>query len=728
MQSAVVDFRHTRTFASRGLLPLLVRQRPSRPSLPLALALALACLAGLAPRVSKAEVPHRSGLAEPSEDAWGDEWSDEESRRLAEETERRILEEAARKAGLSLTEPAATQPAPEPEAPPPVPERRTSQEASAELARALAPPAIDLAGLQERWLERHRAAAGGDRQKVAEAEGRLFEAMKALDITEVDTFAAAAARESRRLIRIDPRLALARADLSVSLSPSLPAAHLARMEALFSADPTKVGGWGGALWSALSATIAHERHLRPALFDAGLAAGLALLATGAFCLLWLALRDGRLFLHDLHHLLPKRVTRVQSWILAVLVLSLPLVLGLGPVAFAALLVAALWLYLGKSERIVIGVWLALLGFAPAGWAWLVARTAWSGTPASVYDRIERAGDFGPLAQLEADAMAKDARPEALFVLARAKKRLGAWDEARSLYERALALRPGWAPAEVNLGNVRFLEGDPDEARRHYDRAVAAEPRLAAAWFALSRIHYRSVEFAAGQTARDKAVALDRSLVSRYGPGEDAIGGNWHLADATLPHDDLVAAASRGEEDERVFAQLGGLLVPWAPPRLVALLPALFVLLLAWAATQRDRIDPSVICQRCGRPVCSRCDPESMGGQECGQCVHVYRRSGTLDPAARARKEEAVGRHRRRRLVALRLFALVHGTPIVSRKIAKGAPVLAGCLFLAALILLGQGAIRPVFGGVPAEWKAWVFGPPLAALYLVGLQIGLKAGR
>lgn len=705
---------------------MLVR-RLCRPSL--TFLVALGCFAGGAPGVSMA-APQRAGLAEPSEDAWGDEWSDEEARRLAEETERRLLEEAARKAGATVAAPQA--PAPTPTA---TPVEAAPQDAAAPaeesaeqdaLVRALAPPPFGFEELHARWLERREALARGDAVEVAAQEARLADAMRVLDVRELDAFSAAAVRESAGLVALDPKLALARADLAVSLAPSLPAAHLARAKARFADEPWSPAGWGAALVDAAAATASHERHLRPLVLDLGVAAGAALLGAGALCLLWFALRSGRLFLHDFGHVLPKRATGVQALLLALLVLALPAVLGLGPVVFAVTLTAALWLYLGRGERIVIGVWLVLLGLAPAGASWLADHVAWSGTPASIYDRIDRGGDLGPLPALEAVALRMDARPEDLYVLGRVKKRLGAWEEAGALFERALALRPGWPTVEVALGNVRFLQGELDAAKRHYDRAVAAEPDLAAAWFSLSRLHYRTVDFAAGQAAREKAVALDRGLVSRYGKGEEASGGNWYLADATLSRRELASVATRSGEGDRVFGQVAGALLPFVPPGIGIWAPALVVLLLSWASTQRRSLQPSASCVRCGRAVCSRCDPESKGGQECGQCVHVYRRRGVVDPGARARKEAAVRRHRERQVHLRKAASLLLAGPIVSGKIGRGVALVGVFIFLAVLVWMGDGVVRPVFGGFPSEWKAWAFGVPLAALYLVGLRAGLKA--
>ena len=49
------------------------------------------------------------------------------------------------------------------------------------------------------------------------------------------------------------------------------------------------------------------------------------------------------------------------------------------------------------------------------------------------------------------------------------------EEAIAKYERAIAVRPGFADAHFNLGLALELVGRPDEARRHYADAARLDP-------------------------------------------------------------------------------------------------------------------------------------------------------------------------------------------------------------------------------------------------------------
>ncbi len=689
-----------------------------------------------APRVRESA---GSGLATPSEESWGDEWSDEVSRRLAEEAERKLIGEERSRLGLPAAgSGAGTERRPSP--PPFVAESTDAAQgakpvaaaapaANDELARLLEAPRESFAALQDRWVERRLALEKGDAVEASAQEARLLELMQVLDVPEVDTFAAAVVREAERLTWSDPKLALARARFAVALGPTMPATHYAHFAASFAAEPWGIAGWGRPLLRAGEMTLSQERHLRPLLADLGASFGAALAAAGVFFVGLLAIRHGRQILHDFHHLFPKRTARIQSTLLAAMLLALPLVFGLGPLIFAASMVAVLWLYLGRRERIVAASWLILLGLLPPVAGWLAARTAWSGTPAALYDRVDRGGDLSAMPLLEASVDRDDASPEALFVAARSRKRAGDWNGAADLYRRALALRPGWAKVQVGLGNLDFLLGDLEQAEWRYQQAIEADPGLAAAWFNLSRVQYQRVDFARGQATREQAMALDRSLGSRYGGGEEAaIGANRYLVDPRLGRDDLTRAAIRPGEPGQIVGQLAGFLLPKLPAPLALWVPVGIVFMLGLGSYARGGLRPSRACQRCGRSVCGRCDPETLDGIDCGQCAYVFGRMARVDPAARVRKEAAVRRHRFRIALGMRVAAFVLAAPILMGRVARGVLLVAAFAFLASLLLLGDGLIRPAFAIHAAGGKVVVVLPAMISVYLLGLRMGLRGER
>ncbi len=86
--------------------------------------------------------------------------------------------------------------------------------------------------------------------------------------------------------------------------------------------------------------------------------------------------------------------------------------------------------------------------------------------------------------LEQAVVRGDTRPDVLRALARARFRLGVSDEARLLYERALAKQPALAGIRAEYADVLLADGEYDAAMREYRNAVVEQPSLAAASFNL----------------------------------------------------------------------------------------------------------------------------------------------------------------------------------------------------------------------------------------------------
>jgi hypothetical protein len=98
--------------------------------------------------------------------------------------------------------------------------------------------------------------------------------------------------------------------------------------------------------------------------------------------------------------------------------------------------------------------------------------------------------------------------DALTVLANVLVRARQPVEAERRFERALALRPNYAPYEVNLAAALLSSGGAAEAQRHLERAVQLDPLLLQAVQLLNQV-YRS----RGQAAKaDQLIAQYRAAM------------------------------------------------------------------------------------------------------------------------------------------------------------------------------------------------------------------------
>jgi tetratricopeptide (TPR) repeat protein len=486
----------------------------------------------------------------------------------------------------------------------------------------------------------------------------------------------------------------------VDLAPDLPDAHLALARARLAAEPGKPGAVLGAVVDAFGAAGREPHTVRAFLGDLAAAAFAAIFTAALATVLVLVLRHVRRFLHDFHHLpLVRGTAFVQGSLLGVVLLGLPLVLGLGPLAAAGVALAAVWLYLGLAERIVASF--ALLALVALPWATgaVAGATAWTGTLAEQVHVIEQGavsdGDAKELAARFGDASAPG---PILAALGRHHKRRGALDEALRFY-RAAASADARAPElQVNIGNVLFLKGDLEGAKAAYlaatDQAGSDVVVLGAAHYDLSKLYLRTTDMEKSAAAREKAEREAGDFLRRFGSDDD-FSANRYLVDVPVPQAKLAALAAMDGAPDAVAgwlrARIGGAvprwLWPWGAFGLVATL---------WAAglALGPRIGVSTPCERCGRPACRRCD--GSAGAECGQCVNVFVRKGVVDARDRLRKEAQVRRHAQLVQHATRVLAVVgggagqlwHGAPV------KGALFLLGILFSAFLLWFWRGVMPP----------------------------------
>lgn len=151
--------------------------------------------------------------------------------------------------------------------------------------------------------------------------------------------------------------------------------------------------------------------------------------------------------------------------------------------------------------------------------------------ALVADRDGRA-DEARAAYGRAIALAPDGYPEAWLNLGVLEKESGRRTAALAAYEKALALRPGYAAAWHNIAKLHATEGRVADAEAAWGRALAIDPQYAAAWLALGQLR---------SDARRYPEAIDafrKALAAR--PGYDS-------AELSLG----VALARAGDRDEAI---------------------------------------------------------------------------------------------------------------------------------------------------------------------------------
>ena len=662
--------------------------------------------------LAAAAMPARAQVAAPRLVEEGDAESAPEPKQAAPARPRReaVPEPSLPAAGPSVPAPGA--PAAQPPAtpapvagpgeaasaalPPPPPPPTTA----ADLARRIVPVQTSYAKLMAHWAERRNAQREANPARAEAAEKALLAAKRELAIGNLVPLAAVELRESRRALASNlPAEAVSHARVAVDLAPDLPDAHLALARARLAAEPGSPGAALRAVADAFAAAGREPHVLRAFLGDLASAAFAAVLTAALGTVLVLVLRRLRLFLHDFHHLPLLRGTAfVQASFLAIVLLGLPVVLGLGPLAAAAVALAAVWLYLGLSERIVASA--ALLALVTLPWAagGVARATAWTGTIAEQVHDIEQGAISDADAAEIAARFSDGAAPEPILAaLGRYHKRRGDLDEALRFYRLAADAGEHAPELQVNVGNVLFLKGDLEGAKAAYlaatDRAGSDLEVLGAAHYDLSKLYLRTSDMEKSAAARDKAEREAGEFLRRHGSDDD-FSANRYLVDVPVPQAKLAAlAALDGTPDAlaawvraRIAGALPRTLWPWGAVAFVAAL---------WAAgLAARRVVVAAPCERCGRPACRRCD--GAAGALCGQCVNVFVRKGVVDARDRLRKEAQVRLHGQLVHHVTRLLAVVAGgaAQLWDGAPVKGALFLVGILFAAFVLWFWRGVMPP----------------------------------
>ncbi|HEX8438945.1 tetratricopeptide repeat protein [Archangium sp.] len=667
----------------------------------------------------------------------------------ADDSEEQVEEEAAPRGrgkkgkGASRDEEAEAEPsAGVEETPVPTPAAAAQPPAPAPVVRPPPPtiltPRVTDADLQQAWDKWQKAVAALDMETARKAQQELVDLkddVGALDM-EALSIAFIRAAEGRRKAN-DSAGALLLVEQAVTLSPNLPYARLALAEAYMRRSAGDVGPYFREVKAALSVMVKDPRYRRPVMADLGAVFLVAVLATAAVVVGVLFARRVRFFLHDFHHLFPKAAARWQTAALAVLLLiGTPISLRLGLVPVLLLLLVSVAFYLSVSERAVAAVLLVLAALVPFAAGKMALSASFAGTVAEDVYVLERGGLA--VEQVADRVRARHEKKQAgfaeLFALGRFEARRGQMQEAIAHYKAAAALRPGHAGLMTNLGNAMLATGDQDGAARIYAEASGADPGLAAPAFNLAEVYRRRAAVAPddligveNQRARDAlgaAQRLDGSLLMWKRPLDERLLMNRLLISPTITEVDMpdtedpVAA-------QRVEAQLSRRLLGKGSAGTAWMLPVLGALFAFGWGFAGQKVRASRECEKCGRPVCGRCDKElGVAAKTCAQCVNVFSRNkGAVEARVRARKQIEIERHRRLESgVSYAFGALVSG----AGHLFHGLPVrgaLYAFFFLLAVsgVLLRSGVLRAPYGEMPLYLK-------LAPLLLILIPLHLLTLR
>lgn len=122
--------------------------------------------------------------------------------------------------------------------------------------------------------------------------------------------------------------------------------------------------------------------------------------------------------------------------------------------------------------------------------------------------------YPQVAKLQAIIASKKGEPGPVNRLGVLYARYGLSDRAEAQFKQALT-GGEYGPALLNLGNVRYLEGDMQGALSFYNRAQRLTPDNAVAILAVARANHALENYGTAKTAYDKLKSTDPVLASRF---------------------------------------------------------------------------------------------------------------------------------------------------------------------------------------------------------------------
>ncbi len=496
-----------------------------------------------------------------------------------------------------------------------------------------------LAGYDSLWRERLQWVVQGREDKAAEVVDRIRQQATQDGVNNLDLFAAALVREALKSALEAPVQAQARFDAAKQLAPDLPGIYLAEGWVLFGQGP---GRYLDALRAYGAAVRAGMRDFWTGYYWLG---NLMLIVSAAVAsaLLFFALVMLISYYAKLHHSLEELTGRaLPSLVFRVLlglVLLAPLLTGVGFGWVGIYWLAFLWLYMTVRERIVA------LG--------LIVAVGMVGATLPYVAGVFKAED-SPLLQ----SMVREYREEAFLGFADTPEPIGpkAWqiyytrglfwqrmgqvEEARRLYEEALAVNPHASQAWLNLGTLHFMARQFRESIEAYLHAIEDNPQSVAAHFNLVQAYRDNLQFAEGTASYEQAQQLNPRLTAIY---TERIQKNpqHQFVKAEIEARDLwrealsLSPAKEAAANTVLKAYLGT-----GPITVVSIthrvMPALTVILgvffgLIGLSKEKDRLP--FPCQFCDRMICRQCQLVLFKKHLCKDCGEKAKRGHQQDEQA-----------------------------------------------------------------------------------------------
>jgi tetratricopeptide (TPR) repeat protein len=494
------------------------------------------------------------------------------------------------------------------------------------------------------WPQATAAARDGDFDAADKNVAMLNTAAKTYGIKTFPQFASAAAGLASQNGKENSELTKWAVKTALRLDGRSPAVSFSEAD-----RASRNGDWASALrfaFQGFARLAANYRSRVLSTADLLIVGAIALAVTALVLAIALFIRYGRSMAHDFRETLSVRMSGGSVSVLAFALLFLPIFLWLGPTWLVFYWLAIFFGYAGAAERILTAVVLLLVALMPIVIDWTAHSVAGVDSPVLMAAIASEDQAYNPeaLRRLQELVAVVPDHPTLHVLIGNLQVFEGLDDQAGLHYRRAVELRPGYAGAHVNLGNLLSMNNEWQAAITEYEKAEAADSNLATAFYNHSVAAGETYKFDLQGKMLEKARNADRSFVEKltrnpppqkivmYSP---AISEAWSVTESVSQRP--AARALFGNYSS--FNPMQAAANPLSIGAIVSLLLA--IVLWNW----RRRTGFANACIKCGRTFCYRCKSSRESSTYCTQCIHIYlKRDGVSLDTKRKKLEEVSDHH------------------------------------------------------------------------------------
>jgi tetratricopeptide (TPR) repeat protein len=405
------------------------------------------------------------------------------------------------------------------------------------------------------------------------------------------------------------------------------------------------------------------------------------------------LRHIRAMVFDLRQLGGRLFRPANAWVLAVVVLLLPLFAGLGPFWLVVYLFAMSWAYLSQRLRIwAFAACLVLVLVAPT-LAWVQADELQQPQLTTRVGAIldERQVDFSILREFSALEGELESHASYHLILGELFRMHGEPVLAKVEFQKAILLDPDWPRPLIFVGNLEMEEGKTKRAIQLFNQALEKDEN-AFAYNNLSLAFDLNRQFQEGDAARAKA----REIAGREAAGKGIRGLDPRIRYPRLGMEDVERLYTEMTPDQRLTAGRPRFsLTPMkqlASPISLVFAVGGFVGLVILLYRARA-FPPARECTKCGKVY----QLESGFGEStvyCSQCVSVFQKRDVVSIEQQTAKLKEIKTWERWGALGRRVFGLLipGSSDMLDGRVLRGMTV----GFLAAFFLTGALIWVPMF--------------------------------